>query len=165
MSESLPTEVLDEAANVVAALKAAGLMVVTAESCTGGLVAAALTAHSGSSAAVTGGFVTYSNAMKQSSLDVPVTMLAEYGAVSEQVAAAMAAGALIHASEADIAVSLTGIAGPDGGSETKPVGLVWFGLQRRGKAPHTEKLILDGDRTEVRTQAVMHALRLVQNAI
>ena len=109
--------------------------------------------------------MTYSNGMRQSSLGVPATMLAEYGAVSEQVAAAMAAGALIRAEEADISVSLTGIAGPDGGSKTKPVGLVWFGLQRRGKVAHAEKLTLNGDRTEVRAQAVMHALSLVQSAI
>ncbi|MCH4090807.1 CinA family protein [Acetobacter sp.] len=165
MTVILPAEVLEKSSTVLEHLKAAGLMVVTAESCTGGLVAGALTAHAGSSAAVTGGLVTYSNAMKQAALDVPEHMLVRWGAVSEQVAQAMAEGALAHAPGADIAVSLTGVAGPDGGSDAKPVGLVWFGLQRTGRPAFTQKRIFPGDRTEVRAQAVLHALDLIQSAI
>lgn len=165
MTAILPPEVLKKSASVLELLKAAGLMVVTAESCTGGLVAGSLTAHSGSSAAVAGGFVTYSNAMKQAALGVPAEMLDRWGAVSEQVAQAMAEGALARAPGAGIAVSLTGVAGPDGGSETKPVGLVWFGLQRAGRPPFTQKQIFDGNRTEVRAQAVLHALKLIQDSI
>ncbi|MCE0744759.1 nicotinamide-nucleotide amidohydrolase family protein [Acetobacter sicerae] len=165
MTAILPAEVLEKSATVLEQLKTAGLMVVTAESCTGGLVAGALTAHAGSSAAVAGGFVTYSNAMKQAALGVPADMLAQWGAVSAQVAQAMAEGALAHAPDAGIAVSLTGVAGPDGGSEEKPVGLVWFGLQRAGKPPITQKKIFGGDRTEVRAQSVLHALKMIQDSI
>ncbi|WP_291364330.1 CinA family protein [Acetobacter sp. UBA5411] len=165
MTAILPAEVLEKSATVLEQLKAAGLMVVTAESCTGGLVAGALTAHAGSSAAVAGGFVTYSNAMKQAALGVPENMLAQWGAVSEQVAQSMAEGALAHAPGADIAVSLTGVAGPDGGSEAKPVGLVWFGLQRTGQPPLTQKQVFGGNRTEVRAQAVLHALQMIQDSL
>ena len=165
MTAILPAEVLEKSAQVLEKLKAAGLMAVTAESCTGGLVAGALTAHAGSSEAVAGGFVTYSNTMKQVALGVPSDMLAEWGAVSAQVAQAMAEGALAHAPDAGIAVSLTGVAGPAGGSETKPVGLVWFGLQRAGRASLTQKQIFAGNRTEVRAQAVMHALKMIQDNI
>lgn len=165
MTDALPPDILEKSKTVLDALKAAGLMVVTAESCTGGLVAGALTAHAGSSACVCGGFVTYSNALKQSCLGVPAHALSHWGAVSAQVAAAMTGGALAAATDAHIAVALTGIAGPDGGSAAKPVGLVWFGIQRRGQPPVTEHRIFAGDRTQVRAQAVMHALELIQSAI
>ena len=111
--------------------RAAGLTIATAESCTGGLVAGALTAIAGSSDVVDRGFVTYSNAAKMQMLGVPPTLLAQHGAVSQPVAVAMAEGAL-KASGAGLAVSITGIAGPGGGSADKPVGLVHFALARRG---------------------------------
>ncbi|NHN88082.1 CinA family protein [Acetobacter conturbans] len=165
MTDVLPDPVLSKARTVLDVLKTAELMVVTAESCTGGLVAGALTHHPGSSSAVAGGFVTYSNSMKQTCLGVPADFFPRWGAVSEQVAQAMVEGALAHAREADIAVSLTGIAGPDGGSATKPVGLVWFGVQRRGRQALTQERVFTGNRTSVRAQAVLHALEMVQAAV
>ncbi|GBQ98593.1 hypothetical protein AA23498_3276 [Acetobacter nitrogenifigens DSM 23921 = NBRC 105050] len=158
----LPATILDEAATTLVLLKNRGLSVVTAESCTGGLIAAALTHHSGSSAAVEGGFITYSNAMKTACLGVPEIMLRKHGAVSGEVAGAMAAGALAGANAAAIAVSVTGIAGPDGGSVDKPVGLVWFGIIRRGGSVHTESHRFSGDRTSVRNQTVSRALTLIK---
>ncbi|MBV1836490.1 CinA family protein [Acetobacter estunensis] len=165
MTASLPSAVLIEAKNLLEALKAAGLMIVTAESCTGGLITSALTHHAGSSVAVSGGFVTYSNTMKESCLGIAPDLLKTWGAVSEPVAKAMASGALDHGPDADISISTTGIAGPDGGTPTKPVGLVWFGVQRRGQPPYAESQIFDGDRESVRAQTVQHALRLAHQAI
>ena len=153
--------ILTHAERVLAACRAAGLMLATAESCTGGLVAAALTAIAGSSDVVERGFVTYSNAAKTELLGVPDSLIAAEGAVSEAVAARMADGALAH-SAADIAVSITGIAGPGGGSAEKPVGLVWFGLARKGAATRTVRHVFDGDRSEVRRAAVVEALRLLE---
>ena len=153
--------ILTQAERVLAACRAAGLMLATAESCTGGLVAAALTAIAGSSDVVERGFVTYSNAAKTELLGVPDSLIAAEGAVSEAVAARMADGALAH-SAADIAVSITGIAGPGGGSAEKPVGLVWFGLARKGAATRTVRHVFDGDRSEVRRAAVVEALRLLE---
>ena len=117
----------------LAALRARGWMVVTAESCTGGLIAGALTEIAGSSDVVDRGFVTYSNAAKIEMLGVPAEMIAAHGAVSAEVARAMAEGALVR-SRAQIAVAVTGIAGPGGGSAGKPVGLVWFGCAGGGKS-------------------------------
>ena len=125
-----PTEILDMAEAVLKAGRARGWRVATAESCTGGLVAGALTEIAGSSDVVDRGFVTYSNAAKTALLGVPAAMIEAHGAVSEATARAMAAGALA-ASEADVAVAITGVAGPGGGSAEKPVGLVWFGLASR----------------------------------
>ena len=144
---------------VLAACRAKGLTLATAESCTGGMVAAALTDIAGSSDVVERGFVTYSNAAKSSLLGVPMALIAEHGAVSPQVAAAMAAGALAF-SPVDLAVSVTGIAGPGGGSATKPVGLVWFGTARRGKTA-TESHVFPGDRAAVRRAATERALELL----
>ncbi len=124
---------------VLTACGAAGLMVATAESCTGGLVAAALTEIPGSSSVVERGFVTYSNAAKAELLGVDPALIEEHGAVSGEVAAAMATGALAH-SRADLAVSITGVAGPGGGTERKPVGLVWFARARRGMPPVTAEI-------------------------
>ncbi len=121
------------AAAVLEACRAAGLMIATAESCTGGMVAAALTDVPGSSDVVERGFVTYSNAAKTELLGVPAELIARHGAVSEPVARAMADGALA-ASPADIAVAVTGVAGPGGGTPTKPEGLVHFACARRGRA-------------------------------
>lgn len=145
---------------LLAACKQRKLMLTTAESCTGGLVAAALTAVAGSSAAYERGFVTYSNEAKTEILGVPKSTIDKHGAVSEPVARAMAEGAIAH-SRADIAVSITGIAGPDGGSEDKPVGLVHFATARRGGQTQAEKRIFAGDRDAIRLAAVAAALRLI----
>lgn len=141
-----------------------GLMIVTAESCTGGLVAGALTEVPGSSAAVDRGFVTYSNAAKTAVLGVPEALLAEHGAVSEPVARAMAKGALT-ASGAGLSVAITGIAGPGGGSEGKPVGLVHFAAARAGRLTlHRERRFGDLGRAEVRRKSVLTALELLIEA-
>jgi nicotinamide-nucleotide amidase len=147
---------------LVALYKARGLRLATAESCTGGLVAAAITDIAGSSAVFTHGFVTYANEAKTQMLGVPEQMLAAHGAVSPEVAAAMASGARAKAG-ADIAVSTTGIAGPDGGSAEKPVGTVWFGLATPDNVT-TYHHIFPGNREEVRHAAVAFALALLQTA-
>ena len=141
-----------------------GLMIATAESCTGGMVAAAITDVPGSSAVFDRGFVTYSNAAKTAMLGVPAETIAAHGAVSEEVARAMAEGALSH-SEADLAVSVTGIAGP-GGSEHKPEGRVCFGLARRGSATITETVEFGAlGRDRVRAASRDHALALLAAAL
>lgn len=144
------------------ALRRRGVMAATAESCTGGLIAGALTAIAGSSDVVDRGFVTYSNGAKTQMLGVPATLIAEHGAVSQPVAAAMAEGALLR-SDAGIAVSVTGVAGPGGGSADKPVGTVWFGLVVTGQATRTERIVFPGDRTAIRLATVLHALKLLRN--
>ena len=142
-----------------------GLMLATAESCTGGLVAGLLTEIPGSSAVVDRGLVTYSNEAKSEVLGVPAALIAEHGAVSAPVARAMAEGALA-ASRADIAVSLTGIAGPDGGSMEKPVGLVWFAVAKRGGETAAFERVFDAaGRTAVRLDAVCVAVALLQEAV
>ncbi|MDT4870798.1 Nicotinamide-nucleotide amidohydrolase PncC [compost metagenome] len=138
------------------ALKTRGLMMATAESCTGGLIAGACTDLSGSSDWFERGFVTYSNAAKTSMLGVPAALIAQHGAVSEPVARAMAAGALAQ-SAAQLAVAVTGVAGPTGGSADKPVGTVWFGWATP-EGVTTEHQRFDGDRAAVRQAAVRHAL-------
>ena len=156
---------LARAEALVAAYRAAGLTVATAESCTGGLVAGLLTAIPGSSAVVERGFVTYSNAAKSESIGVPADLIAAHGAVSAPVARAMAEGALAHA-RARIAVAITGIAGPGGGSANKPVGLVHFGLAGTGRAVrHLERRYGDLGRTEIRRQAVGDALGLLESVL
>nr|WP_279292595.1 CinA family protein [Methylobacterium goesingense] len=156
---------LARAEALVAAYAAAGLTLATAESCTGGLVAGLLTAIPGSSAVVERGFVTYSNAAKAESIGVPADLIATHGAVSMEVARAMAEGALAHA-RAGVAVAITGIAGPGGGSADKPVGLVHFGLATRG-APvrHRERRYGDLGRTAIRRQAVGDALGLLESVL
>lgn len=142
------------------ACRAQGLRIVTAESCTGGLIAAALTAIPGSSDVFERGFVTYSNEAKSEMLGVPAELIAAHGAVSMEVALAMAEGALAH-SRADVAVAVTGVAGPDGGSEAKPVGLVHIAAARRGGARlHEECRFGDVGRDEVREASVRKALGL-----
>ena len=131
-----------------------------AESCTGGLVAAALTDIPGSSDVVDRGFVTYSDRAKAELLGVPVPVLVEHGAVSAETAAAMVHGVLAK-SKVDVAVAVTGIAGPGGGSVAKPVGLVWFGVMRRGSAPRVERQVFSGDRAAVRAAATLRALELL----
>ena len=134
---------------------------VTAESCTGGLIAGACTDLGGSSDWFERGFVTYANEAKVESLGVDAALLATHGAVSEPVARAMAEGALRHA-HAEVAVAVTGIAGPTGGSADKPVGTVWFGLALPGRVL-TERMQFNGDRAAIRAAAVRHALsRLVE---
>ena len=130
-------------------------MLATAESCTGGLIAATCTDLSGSSNWFDRGFVTYSNEAKTELLDVPAALIARHGAVSEPVAQAMAQGALRH-SRAQAAVAVTGVAGPTGGSADKPVGTVWFGFGWAGKV-HTERQQFAGDRAAVRAATVAHA--------
>jgi nicotinamide-nucleotide amidase len=154
---------LARATDVLAACRAAGLTVATAESCTGGLIAATLTAISGSSDVVLGGFVTYANAAKTDMVGVPAGIIEAVGAVSEAVARRMAAGAL-HRTGADIAVAVTGIAGPGGGSTEKPVGLVWFGLARAQHPVRAVRKVFPGDRMEVRRRTVALALDLVAEA-
>lgn len=153
-----------DAAEIVGLCKRAGLMVATAESCTGGLVAGALTAVAGSSAVVDRGFVTYSNDAKAEMLGVPMALIEAHGAVSEPVARAMAEGALAH-SRAHIAVAITGIAGPDGGSVDKPVGLVHFAAARRGAATVACAHVFSGDRGTVRAQSVDTALRMIAESV
>jgi len=130
-----------------------GWMLATAESCTGGLIAACLTEISGSSDVVERGFVTYSNEAKSELLGVPAEAIRAHGAVSAEVAQAMAEGALAH-SRAQVAVSVTGVAGPGGGSEEKPVGLVHFGLAVSGKPAQCHHEIFEGDRGAIRLAAL-----------
>jgi nicotinamide-nucleotide amidase len=137
------------------------LLVATAESCTGGLVAAALTEIPGSSDVVERGFVTYSNAAKCDMLGVPAATIEQYGAVSEPTAISMAQGALAH-SAADLAVSVTGVAGPGGGSAEKPVGLVHFAAAARdGRLLSREERFGDIGRSEIRSRSVLVALALL----
>lgn len=150
------------AANLVSLLAARGLVCATAESCTGGGVGAAITAVPGSSAVFAGGVISYANEVKRDVLGVPAETLAAVGAVSPETAEAMAAGARALL-KTDLAVSLTGIAGPDGGSAEKPVGLVWFGLATKDGV-RTEKALFAGDRARVREQAVLHALGMLTAA-
>lgn len=158
-----PAELTDRAAALLKAYRAAGLRLATAESCTGGLVAALLTEIAGSSDVVERGFVTYSNEAKQELLGVPGPTLAAAGAVSAETAEAMAAGALAR-SHAEVAVSITGIAGPGGGSPEKPVGLVFFGLATPDGVSHRRR-VFPGDRSAVRLSSVAEALSLLEAAL
>ncbi|MBN8874686.1 MAG: CinA family protein [Rhodospirillales bacterium] len=157
----IPDALLHEAETLLAACRARGVMLATAESCTGGLIAAALTAIAGSSDVVDRGFVTYSNEAKQDLVGVPAALIAAHGAVSEEVAAAMAAGALAR-SRAGIAVSVTGVAGPGGGTAAKPVGLVCFGLAARGAPVVTDRQVFPGDRGAIRAATVAHAFAMIR---
>ncbi|MDE2238581.1 MAG: CinA family protein [Rhodospirillales bacterium] len=150
------------AAELIELYKTHGMTLATAESCTGGLVAAALTAVPGCSAVFTNGAVSYANEAKTKMLGVPEAMITEHGAVSSQVAKAMAEGAR-KCLGADAAISVTGIAGPDGGSPEKPVGTVWFGLAT-AKGSLAEHQIFTGTRDEIRAQAVAFALGLASRA-
>jgi nicotinamide-nucleotide amidase len=158
-------EMTNRAATLLDAYRDKGLKIATAESCTGGLVAALLTEIPGSSSVMERGFVTYSNEAKIELIGVPAELIAAHGAVSEPVARAMADGALGH-SRADVAVSITGVAGPTGGTATKPVGLVHFGLARKGAATiHLERRYGDLGREIVRRRAVEDALALLEQAV
>ena len=147
------------ASNLVELLKARGITCATAESCTGGGVGSAITAVPGSSAVFAGGVISYSNDVKRAVLGVSARTLDDFGAVSSEVAAQMAAG-VRRLLQVDLAVSLTGIAGPDGGSVEKPVGLVWFGLATKDGV-RTEKAIFRGNRAGIRANAVVHALGML----
>ena len=142
--------------------RTAGLKLATAESCTGGLIAGCLTEIAGSSDVLERGFVTYSNEAKSELLGVPPALIADKGAVSAEVAEAMADGALAQ-SHADAAVSVTGIAGPGGGTAEKPVGLVYLGACRRGGRPRHLRRVFPGDREAVRRAALEVALDLAQD--
>jgi nicotinamide-nucleotide amidase len=152
------------ARDLIRALRNKGWKLATAESCTGGMVSAAMTDIAGSSDVFDRGFVTYSNDAKSDMLGVPAAMILEYGAVSEAVARAMAEGALRH-SITDVAVAITGIAGPGGGSAEKPVGLVHFACATKQQTQHVERRFGDIGRAAVREASVEQALQLVLLAV
>jgi len=156
-------DIVQAAREVLDICRGKNLKVATAESCTGGLVAGALTEIAGSSAVVERGFVTYSNGAKETMLGVPGKMLTQFGAVSRETAEAMVKGALTHA-PADLAVSITGIAGPDGGSAEKPVGLVHFAAaDRNGRLVHVERRFGAIGRSMVRQRSVLQALLMLRD--
>lgn len=155
-----PDDIQTLAQAVVEAAARRGVMVATAESCTGGLVAGAITAIAGSSVALDRGFVTYSNAAKTGMIGVSPELIETHGAVSEPVARAMAVGALAH-SDAGLVVSITGVAGPGGGSAEKPVGLVHFGVADGAGVDHAEHRFGNLDREGVRLAAIRVALTML----
>lgn len=158
-------ELINEAASVLESAKDRGVMITTAESCTGGLIAGYLTEVAGSSAVVDRGFVTYSNAAKAQMLGVPMALIETHGAVSEPVAKSMAEGALAH-SNASIAISVTGVAGPSGGTEDKPVGTVHFGCATTtDETVHRHRLFAGYGRSEVRALTVLEAFDLLKLAL
>jgi nicotinamide-nucleotide amidase len=160
----IPDSLLTEAEALLAACRARRIMLATVESCTGGLIAATLTAIAGSSDVVDRGFVTYSNEAKNELVGVPLELIGTHGAVSEEVAGAMASGGVAH-SRATIAVSVTGVAGPGGGTPAKPVGLVCFGLTLRGRPTLTTRVVFPGDRTAIRAATVAKAFALIREAL
>lgn len=160
----LEGETLAEAAALLEAMKARNLTLATAESCTGGLIAAALTAIAGSSAVVLAGFVTYSNEAKTAMVGVPAELIRRVGAVSEEVARAMAEGALAR-SGASMALSCTGVAGPGGGSAEKPVGLVHLGAAMAGRGTIHARRIFPGDRAAIRAATVREAFALARSQL
>ncbi len=157
---TFPAKLLSQAEALLAAYRHAGLTVATAESCTGGLVAGCLTEIAGSSDVFECGLVSYSNAAKTELLGVPAGLIAMQGAVSAEVAEAMARGALAD-SKADATVALTGVAGPGGGTVERPVGLVHFCAMRRGGAAQPRREIFAGDRAAVRLNSVAVALEML----
>lgn len=158
-------EIAARATAVLAAARAQGVMIATAESCTGGLIAAALTDIPGSSDVVERGFVTYSNTAKSEMLGVPEALIRDHGAVSAEVAGAMALGALKH-SRAGLAVSITGVAGPGGGTATKPVGLVYFAVAAAdGRVNRVERRFGALSRATIRKKAVRTALSLLEEML
>jgi nicotinamide-nucleotide amidase len=159
----MPDDIAPLAQQVIAALKAKGLTVAAAESCTGGLIAGALTSVSGSSDVVYGGFVTYANEAKIVMIGVPFALLKQFGAVSKEVAIAMAEGALA-ASGTHMAIAVTGVAGPTGGSKDKPVGLVHFACATADGTRHLRKQFRDMDRDGIRRASVVEALKMLLRA-
>ncbi|MFW2230955.1 MULTISPECIES: CinA family protein [Rhizobium] len=165
MMSPFPNDILSAAETIIRDFTAAGLMVSTAESCTGGLIAGALTEISGSSAVVDRGFVTYTNSAKIEMLGVQAETLLRFGAVSEETARQMVHGALFR-SRAEIAVAVTGIAGPGGGSAEKPVGLVHLAAKSRdGALIHRKMLYGDIGRSEVRLATIRTALEMVRSLL
>jgi nicotinamide-nucleotide amidase len=165
MTSLFPADLYADAEALLAELQRHALLIVTAESCTGGLVSGLLTEVPGSSGMVERGFVTYSNAAKTDLLGVPEAMIARHGAVSPEVARAMADGALAR-TPAHIAVSVTGIAGPDGGSPEKPVGLVYLAVASRGQTTRVHEVRFgDIGRREVRLGSVREAVALARSAV
>jgi len=152
---------LAEAETVLDACRAKGIRLATAESCTGGLIAATLTAVAGASDVLDRGFVTYTNEAKHDLVGVPMTTIEAHGAVSEEVARAMAEGTLAR-SRATIAVSVTGLTGPGGGSAEKPVGTVCFGLAKMGEPAAAERRVFPGDRAAIRAAAVAHVFAMIR---
>jgi nicotinamide-nucleotide amidase len=158
----IDAHLIAKAAALLDACRDRGDLLATAESCTGGLLAATLTAVPGASDVLERGFVTYSNASKSEMLGVPAWLIERHGAVSEDVARAMVGGALTH-SRATLAVAITGVAGPNGGSEEKPIGLVYLAAARRDAPVRDHKLLLgDIGRNEVRRESVREALSLLR---
>ena len=157
-------EILEAATRVLTLCRSRGWRVATAESCTGGLIAGAMTEIAGSSDVVEGGFITYSNAAKTALVGVPSALFDQVGAVSAEVARAMAEGTLAQLPGAQLAVSATGIAGPGGATPGKPVGLVHFGLARRDGPVTAHVQIFPGNRAAVRRAAVRYALSLLEAA-
>lgn len=157
-------ELLEQAERILGLLRAKGLKLATAESCTGGLIAACLTAIPGSSDVVERGFVTYSNEAKTQMLGVPADLIVEKGAVSFFVATAMAEGALAHSS-ADVAISVTGIAGPGGATPKKPVGSVCLALAMKGRETAALWKVFAGDRAAIRLGAVKEALKMIEDEV
>ncbi|MEM9471579.1 MAG: CinA family protein [Pseudomonadota bacterium] len=158
-------QLIIEAKDTLDMLREARLMLVTAESCTGGLIAGLLTSIAGSSGMIDRGFVTYSNEAKSEMLGVPMALIEQHGAVSEQVAREMAEGALRN-SRADVSVSVTGIAGPGGGSAEKPIGLVHFGCARSGLDVHHVRMTYgDIGRNEIRHAAIGTALAMIRQSV
>ena len=161
---ALDTSLLELADLVGQALHAQREMLVTAESCTGGMIAQIMTAHAGSSGWFDRGFVTYTNQSKHELLNVSNATLDQYGAVSEQTVAEMLTGALNH-SQATIAIAVSGIAGPGGGSDEKPVGTVWIGWARKDQLPTVKQFHFAGDRGAVRQAAAQTALNGVLDLV
>ena len=161
----LPEATLDAARALLAEMEARRLLLATAESCTGGLIAAALTSVAGSSAVVTRGYVTYSNDAKAEMLGVPTELFGTVGAVSEEVARAMAEGALRVSGGAGMALSCTGIAGPGGATPGKPVGLVFIGCAMRDAPTRVARHVFPGDRAAVRAATVTEAFALARVAL
>ncbi|MBK18926.1 MAG: damage-inducible protein CinA [Rhodospirillaceae bacterium] len=159
----LDAQTLSRAAEIISLCKTANLKLATVESCTGGLISGALTSISGSSDVVDRGFTTYSNEAKNELVGVPMELIEAHGAVSPEVARAMAEGGLSR-SNADVTVSVTGIAGPGGGTETKPVGLVHFACARIGKTTTSYHEVFEGDRNAVRESTVLQAFNLIEAA-
>ncbi len=158
-------EILQLARQIINLLQEQSKILVTAESCTGGLIAACLTEIPGASNVLYGAYVTYANQAKINMINVPYNLINKYGAVSEQVAMAMARGALKN-SAADIAISVTGIAGPGGGTKEKPVGLVHFACAYEGEIYHKKELFgSDRQRDFIRKSSVISALKLVQKIL
>lgn len=158
-------DLTDLATQVLRAARAKGLRLGTVESCTGGLIAGALTEIAGSSDVVEGGIVTYSNDLKMLLVGVPAEILSAHGAVSAQTAEAMVGGLLARVPTVDLGVAVTGIAGPGGGSAEKPVGLVYLACQRRGGSAWVERQVFPGDRAGIRQATVTRALHMLLEVI